>query len=125
MAHRKAGGSTQYGRDSISKRLGVKIFGDQRVETGNIILRQRGTKFHPGENVGRGGDDTLFALKDGFVKFSVKKVVNFTGKLVKRRFVSVVEKKAPAKKVAPKKVATKKAAPKKTAAKKVTPKAKK
>ncbi len=92
MAHRKAGGSTQLGRDSISKRLGVKIFGDQKVRTGNIIVRQRGTKFHPGENVKRGEDDTLFALKDGFVKFTSKKVKNYTGKLVERRFVSVKEK---------------------------------
>ncbi|HDZ61876.1 MAG TPA: 50S ribosomal protein L27 [Nitrospirae bacterium] len=92
MAHRKAGGSTQLGRDSISKRLGVKIFGNQKVSTGNIIVRQRGTKFHPGENVKRGEDDTLFALKNGFVKFTAKKVRNYTGKLVKRRFVSVEEK---------------------------------
>ncbi|OGI16411.1 MAG: 50S ribosomal protein L27 [Candidatus Moranbacteria bacterium RIFCSPHIGHO2_02_FULL_40_12b] len=89
MAHRKAGGSTQLGRDSISKRLGVKIFGNQKVKTGNIIIRQRGTKFHPGKNVKRGEDDTLFALKDGVVKFTFKKVKNFTGKLVGRRFVSV------------------------------------
>lgn len=90
MAHRKAGGSTQLGRDSISKRLGVKIFGDQKVEKGNIIIRQRGTKFHPGKNVKRGEDDTLFSLIDGFVKFESKKTKNFTGKLVTRRFVSVV-----------------------------------
>ena len=89
MAHRKAGGSTQLGRDSISKRLGVKIFGNQKVKTGNIIIRQRGTKFHPGKNVKRGEDDTLFALKDGVVKFTFKKARNFTGKLVGRRFVSV------------------------------------
>jgi len=91
MAHRKAGGSTQLGRDSISKRLGVKIFGGQKVEKGNIIIRQRGTKFHPGKNVKRGEDDTLFALKDGVVKFESKKVKSFTGKLVSRRFVSVIE----------------------------------
>lgn len=90
MAHRKAGGSTQLGRDSISKRLGVKIFGNQKVRTGNIIVRQRGTKFHPGENVKRTGDDTLIALVDGMVKFSTKQVRAFTGKLTKRRFVSVV-----------------------------------
>jgi large subunit ribosomal protein L27 len=90
MAHRKAGGSTQLGRDSISKRLGVKIYGDQKVKTGNIIIRQRGTKYHPGENVGRGEDDTLFSLIDGTVKFSQKKKVAFTGKLVDRMFVSVV-----------------------------------
>lgn len=89
MAHRKAGGSTQLGRDSISKRLGVKIFGNQKVSAGNIIVRQRGTKFHPGENVKRAEDDTLLALKDGLVKFKNKKVRSFTGKLVSRRFVSV------------------------------------
>lgn len=89
MAHRKAGGSTQLGRDSISKRLGVKIFGNQKVEKGNIIVRQRGTKWFPGKNVKRGEDDTLFALKDGKVKFTSKKVRNYTGKLVTRRFVSV------------------------------------
>jgi large subunit ribosomal protein L27 len=90
MAHRKAGGSTQLGRDSISKRLGVKIYGDQKVKTGNIIIRQRGTKYHPGENVGRGEDDTLFSLIDGVVKFNKKKRVAFTGKLEDRMFVSVV-----------------------------------
>ena len=90
MAHRKAGGSTSYGRDSISKRLGVKIFGDQKVKTGNIIIRQRGTKWHPAENVKRGEDDTLFAMKDGTVKFVSKKVKNFTGKLVSRSYVSVI-----------------------------------
>jgi len=90
MAHRKAGGSTQYGRDSISKRRGVKVFGSEKVTTGNIIVRQTGTKFHPGKNVGRGGDDTLYALTNGIVQFSKKKVKAFTGKLDKRRFVTVV-----------------------------------
>ncbi len=90
MAHRKAGGSTRLGRDSISKRLGVKIYGSQKVESGNIIVRQRGTKIHPGTNVARGEDDTLFATADGTVKFMDKKVKNFTGKLTKRKFVSVV-----------------------------------
>lgn len=90
MAHRKAGGSTQLGRDSISKRLGVKIFGDQKVQVGNIIVRQRGTKFHPGKNVKRAEDDTLLSLVDGTVKFSSKKMKTFTGKLETRRFVSVV-----------------------------------
>jgi len=89
MAHRKAGGSTQLGRDSISKRLGVKIFGGQIVKKGNIIIRQRGTKWHPGKNVKRGEDDTLFSMEDGKVKFSAKKVKDFTGKLVTRRFVNV------------------------------------
>jgi large subunit ribosomal protein L27 len=72
MAHKKAGGSTRNGRDSQSKRLGVKKFGSQLVKAGNIIVRQRGTKMHPGVNVGCGRDHTLFALVDGYVRF-VKK----------------------------------------------------
>lgn len=72
MAHKKGQGSTRNGRDSESKRLGVKKFGGQAVKAGNIIVRQRGTKFHPGENVGRGGDDTLFALAEGTVSFRRK-----------------------------------------------------
>ena len=91
MAHRKAGGSTQLGRDSISKRLGVKMFGSQKIKIGQIIVRQRGTKFHPGKNVKRGEDDTLFAMKNGTVKFIFRKVRSFSGKLVKRRFVTVEE----------------------------------
>jgi len=90
MAHRKAGGSTSYGRDSISKRRGVKIFGSEKANAGNIIIRQTGTKFHPGKNVARGEDDTLYALTDGIVHFSKKKVIAFTGKIDKRRFVSVI-----------------------------------
>ncbi|MGH3921382.1 MAG: 50S ribosomal protein L27 [Pseudonocardiaceae bacterium] len=69
MAHKKGGGSTSNGRDSNPKMLGVKRFGGQTVTTGMIIVRQRGTRIHPGENVGRGGDDTLFALADGVVSF--------------------------------------------------------
>jgi large subunit ribosomal protein L27 len=69
MAHKKGGGSTRNGRDSNSKRLGVKKFGGEEVRSGNILVRQRGTKIHPGENVGRGSDDTLFATADGFVSF--------------------------------------------------------
>ena len=72
MAHKKAGGSTRNGRDSESKRLGVKIYGGQKVAAGNIIIRQRGTKFHPGRNVGCGKDHTLFAKSDGVVEFQVK-----------------------------------------------------
>lgn len=72
MAHKKAGGSTRNGRDSISKRLGVKRSGGQLVTAGTIIVRQRGTKFHEGTHVGRGGDDTLFALIDGHVRFAIK-----------------------------------------------------
>jgi large subunit ribosomal protein L27 len=69
MAHKKGGGSSSNGRDSNPKMLGVKRFGGQVVTAGTIIVRQRGTKIHPGENVGRGGDDTLFALVDGAVSF--------------------------------------------------------
>jgi len=69
MAHKKGGGSSNNGRDSKPKMLGVKRFGGQTVTTGTIIVRQRGTRIHPGENVGRGGDDTLFALTDGVVSF--------------------------------------------------------
>ena len=72
MAHKKAGGSSRNGRDSNAKRLGLKVFGDQFVKAGGIILRQRGTKMHPGENVGMGKDHTLFAKADGKVSFSVK-----------------------------------------------------
>lgn len=69
MAHKKGAGSTRNGRDSTSKRLGVKKFGGQEIRAGGIIVRQRGTKFHPGTNVGKGKDFTLFALADGRVKF--------------------------------------------------------
>lgn len=71
MAHKKAGGSTRNGRDSQSKRLGVKKFGGERVLAGNILVRQRGTKFHPGANVGCGRDHTLFATAPGVVKFEI------------------------------------------------------
>jgi large subunit ribosomal protein L27 len=72
MAHKKGTGSTRNGRDSRSQRLGVKRYGGQVVTAGSILVRQRGTKFHPGNNVGRGNDDTLFALIDGVVKFEYK-----------------------------------------------------
>ncbi len=72
MAHKKAGGSSRNGRDSISKRLGVKRYGGETVRAGNIIVRQRGSKFHPGENVGMGKDYTLFATSEGQVTFEVK-----------------------------------------------------
>jgi large subunit ribosomal protein L27 len=83
MAHKKAGGSTRNGRDSQSKRLGVKKFGGEQVLAGNIIIRQRGTKFHPGVNVGCGRDYTLFAKADGRVEFETKGPRN-------RKFVSIV-----------------------------------
>lgn len=82
MAHKKAGGSTRNGRDSESKRLGVKRFGGQEVLAGNILVRQRGTKFHAGVNVGMGKDHTLFAKSDGTVKFEVKGPKN-------RKYVSI------------------------------------
>jgi len=82
MAHKKAGGSTRNGRDSNPKMLGVKCFGGEEVIAGNILVRQRGTQFHPGPNVGIGRDHTLFALTDGFVKFAIKGPKN-------RRLVSV------------------------------------
>ena len=81
MAHKKAGGSSRNGRDSAGRRLGVKKFGGEAVIAGNIIVRQRGTKFHPGENVGMGKDHTLFALRDGNVSFRQR--------AGKRMFVSV------------------------------------
>jgi large subunit ribosomal protein L27 len=83
MAHKKAAGSTRNGRDSQSKRLGVKRFGGQVVSAGSIIVRQRGTKFHAGANVGLGKDHTLFAKADGVVKFEVKGPNN-------RKFVTIV-----------------------------------
>lgn len=82
MAHKKAGGSSRNGRDSKSKRLGVKLYGGQAARAGNIIIRQRGTKFHPGRNVGCGVDYTLFAKVDGHVVFETKGPFN-------RKYVSV------------------------------------
>jgi large subunit ribosomal protein L27 len=89
MAHKKAGGSTNLGRDSQSKRLGVKISDGQAVKAGQIIVRQRGTKIHPGDNVRKGKDDTLYAALQGVVKFSKKKMENFHGALKKRTFVRI------------------------------------
>lgn len=81
MAHKKGQGSTRNGRDSNPQYLGVKRFGGEKVVSGNILVRQRGTKFHPGTNVKKGGDDTLFAVAEGVVKFEVRRG--------DRRFVSV------------------------------------
>lgn len=91
MAHKKAGGSTTLGRDSESKRLGVKLSDGQKARAGAIIIRQRGTKYHPGENVGKGKDDTLFASASGIVKFKTKKLLKFDGKLKKNKIVHVVK----------------------------------
>jgi large subunit ribosomal protein L27 len=90
MAHKKAGGSVKNNRDSVSKRLGVKMFGSQSVMPGNILVRQRGTKFHAGKNVKRTADDTLIALTSGVVKFTKKKVLAFNGNLTKRTFLEVI-----------------------------------
>ena len=90
MAHKKAGGSTALGRDSISKRLGVKLYDGQPVQPGMILVRQRGTKIRPGKNVKIGKDDTLYAQVAGKVKFSEKQIKRFTGKLKSQKFVNVV-----------------------------------
>ncbi len=90
MAHKKAGGSTSLGRDSVSKRLGVKIFGDQRVNKGEIIIRQHGTKFYPGKNVRLADDSTIYSVIDGTVKFQKKMMTKFHGGLRRTRVVSVV-----------------------------------
>jgi len=90
MAHKKAAGSTSLGRESESKRLGVKLTDGQWAKTGAIIIRQRGTKYHPGLNVKKGGDDTLFAIKSGFVKFTTKKLRKFNNTLKSSKIVNVL-----------------------------------
>lgn len=90
MAHKKAGGSTRLGRDSISKRLGVKLFGGEYAKAGNIIIRQRGTKYCPGKNVDMGKDHTLYALINGKVEYVEKKRIRFDSHRYKRKFVSVI-----------------------------------
>lgn len=89
MAHTKAGGSTRLGRDSNAQRLGIKKYGDQTVKAGNIILKQRGSRYRCGENTKKGKDDTIFATKSGKVKFLKKKIRKFTGKLEYAQIVSV------------------------------------
>ncbi|MCB9802712.1 50S ribosomal protein L27 [Candidatus Nomurabacteria bacterium] len=90
MAHKKAGGSTSLGRDSVSKRLGVKLFAGQFAKAGNILVRQRGSKFHPGLNVKKGSDDTLFAAISGFIKFRKLKKRKFDGSLKETRFIDIL-----------------------------------
>jgi len=90
MAHKKAQWSTSNGRDSNAKRLGVKVYGQQPVEAGGIIIRQKGNKFWPAENVGQGSDFTLYAEKAGTVKFFEKKRKRFDGRVYKDTYVSVV-----------------------------------
>lgn len=92
MAHTKAKGTTRLGRDSQSKRLGLKKFGGQKVVSGNIIIRQRGTKFKPGEGVDMGVDHTIFATRDGVVKFETKQLRGYDNGLKKKKIVSVVSK---------------------------------
>lgn len=89
MATKKAGGSTQLGRDSISKRLGVKLPGGATAKAGSIIMRQRGTKVHPGLNTKRAGDDTIFATAPGKVRFETRKARRFDGTLKARTYVHV------------------------------------
>ncbi len=89
MAHKKAGGSTSLGRDSIGKRLGPKRFDGQVVDAGEILVRQRGTKYHPGENVKRGSDDTLYSLVDGIVRYKTKQMKKFNGNLKDTTYISV------------------------------------
>lgn len=90
MSHKKAGGSTRLGRDSVSKRLGVKVHDGQAIKAGMIIVRQRGTKIHPGKNVKKGVDDTLFATMAGKVKFHSHKRTRFDGSLKLSKFASVI-----------------------------------
>ena len=93
MSHKKAGGSTALGRDAVAKRLGIKLYGGQWAKAGSILVRQRGSKFRPGQNVKKGSDDTLFATALGIVKYYQKKVKSYDGKLKLRSFVSVEPKK--------------------------------
>jgi large subunit ribosomal protein L27 len=93
MAHKKAGGSSSLGRDSKSKRLGVKLSYGQYAKSGSIIIRQRGTKYHPGKNVKKGKDDTLFALISGYVNFSTKKLRKINNKLTTSKIVNIIAEK--------------------------------
>ncbi len=90
MSHKKAGGSTQLGRDSQAQRLGIKIHDGQVIKKGMIIVRQRGTKIHPGKNVKRASDDTLLSLADGKVKFTNRKRLRFDGTLKSAKYANVV-----------------------------------
>lgn len=90
MSHKKAAGSTKNGRDSKAKRLGVKVYGDQAVTAGGIIIRQRGTKYFPGKNTGMGKDFTIFSLTNGVVKYREKAVKKFNGRKYKDIFIDVL-----------------------------------
>ena len=93
MAHTKAGGSTRLGRDSNPKGLGIKKYGGEAVKTGNIIAKQRGTHWHVGQNVKKGADDSIYSLKNGFVKFTKKIKTCFDGRKKKISVINVIEKK--------------------------------
>jgi len=93
MAKTKSAGSTKLGRDSQPKYLGVKLFGGQQAKPGSVIIRQRGTKFIPGENVRRGNDDTLYAIKEGFIQFRTVRKKKFDGNSRKAKVVNVISKK--------------------------------
>lgn len=90
MSHKKAAGSTQNGRDSQAKRLGVKVYGEQVVRAGGIIIRQRGTKYFPGKNAGMGKDHTIFSLIDGKVHFTQKAMKKFDGRVFKDKVVNIL-----------------------------------
>lgn len=92
MAHKKAGGSTHLGRDSKPKYLGTKVGDGETVKSGSIIVRQRGTRIHPGKNVRKGKDDTLYSIIAGIAKFTVRKRQRFDGTMTKTHFVSVIAK---------------------------------
>lgn len=90
MAHKKAGGSTRLGRDSQPQYLGTKVYGGQTVKSGSVIIRQRGTTIHPGKNVKKGSDDTLFATAAGVIKFTQRKRMRFDGKVKMQKFANVI-----------------------------------
>lgn len=90
MAHKKAGGTTHLGRDSESKRLGIKLADGQYAKIGSIIVRQRGTKYRPGDNVLKGKDDTLFSIVPGTVKFNTKRVKKYDGRMANAKVVKVI-----------------------------------
>ncbi|MCD5382622.1 50S ribosomal protein L27 [Candidatus Gracilibacteria bacterium] len=92
MAHKLAGGTAKNTRDSKGQRLGVKKFGGETVKSGNIIVRQRGTKWHPGKGVSLGRDHTIFAIRDGVVKFTIERKMKFNGRTYKNTVVNVVDK---------------------------------
>ncbi|MFH1413118.1 MAG: 50S ribosomal protein L27 [bacterium] len=93
MAHKKAGGSSRLGRDSAGRRLGIKINQGQLAKAGSIIIRQRGTKYHPGKNVKKGKDDTLYAIVTGIVKFTNKKLKKFNNQLKPTKIVNIITEK--------------------------------